>query len=159
MSRFKSAAYLCLSSSLLLAAACHRHGRGDGPEYSDGSVDSAEVGDGGLCFLDAISPSECGATTVVINGRLNFCPRIALEITPLHAALQQGILVTSQTVDPEGDAFSLDWSAEPDGHFDRDDAARTYYRCASLGRKTLRVVASDEHGCESSEQVEVSCVE
>lgn len=98
------------------------------------------------------------ASRVAVQGKLNFCPKISLEASPLQALLAQRITLMSYVVDPEGEQVALRWTVEPDGTFDNASAPATYFRCESVGSKLLRLHAVDQLGCGSSSSVEVSCV-
>ena len=93
-----------------------------------------------------------------IIATINYCPHVALEATPLSAFVHGGIRVLSQSVDPEGDATTLVWSAEPDGAFVNPAWRMTEYRCASAGTKTIFLQVRDAPGCRSTGQVSVTCV-
>jgi hypothetical protein len=93
-----------------------------------------------------------------IVATINYCPHVALEATPLSAFVHGTIRVLSQSVDPEGDATTLVWSAEPDGIFVNPAWRMTEYRCASTGTKTIFLQVRDAPGCRATGQVEVTCV-
>ena len=73
--------------------------------------------------------------------------------------LDKSVMISGAIDDPEGGTVSQEWSAEPDGTFDLSSPPLVFYLCESIGRKTLTLIASDEQGCESSEVIEVSCMD
>ena len=121
----------------------------------------------------SVEPIEAGSATCPASGcpdagdgpdgaqlqlEVNNCPRVALDVTPVRALLDQPVRVSSRSEDADGDALSYEWLAEPDGDYADPSEPATDYLCESLGRKTLQLLATDEHGCEASAEVEVSCV-
>jgi hypothetical protein len=102
------------------------------------------------------------STPLLVQGQIiatiNHCPHVALEATPLRAFAHGEIRVLSQSVDPEGDATTLVWSAEPDGVFVNQTWRMTEYRCASAGTKTIHLQVRDAPGCRATGQVAVTCV-
>ncbi|MDB4991420.1 MAG: hypothetical protein JWN04_6598 [Myxococcaceae bacterium] len=152
MFRLTSASQLSLSGVLLLAAACGHHGHHE----HDAAVDPSTGDDAGVC-RDASCGSP-GATGVVVRADFNQCPRMAMEVSPIQAYLDQPIMVTSHVVDPENDALTFEWTSEPDSTFEAPDAPVTYFHCDSIGRKTIHLAATDARGCEVDGDVEVSCV-
>jgi hypothetical protein len=150
MSRLQSVLPFAVSGALLLASACHHKPRHD----RDASTHPAGSDAG------CVDPNDTRCTDgVLIRASINACPQAAFSATPIQARLEQPIIVNSRTVDPEGDALSFAWSAEPDGKFDNPGAPATYYRCASLGRKTLTFQIGDDYDCESTAIGEVNCVD
>ena len=152
MSLLKSVVPFGVCGALLVSSACHHKPR----HRRDASTDPVGGSDAGLCGADASNGCTNG---IFINASLNTCPRASFGATPTQARLEQPILVMSRTVDPEGDRLTFAWSAEPDGKFDDPGAPSTYYRCESLGRKTLRFEISDDYDCDSMIEGEVNCVD
>lgn len=151
MSRLRSAAILTVCSTLAPAAAC-KGGKGH-ESFTD------PVLDGGACpESECPDAGEEGPDGALLEVELNNCPHVALEVAPARALVDQPIRVISKAEDADGDALSYEWLAEPDGEFDEQTVPLTSYRCQSLGRKTLRLVATDERGCEADQELEVSCV-
>ena len=93
-----------------------------------------------------------------IVATINHCPHVMLEATPVTAFVHGAIRVVSQSVDPEGDATTLVWSARPDGAFVNPAWRMTEYRCASEGTKTIHLRVRDAPGCHATGQLEVTCV-
>lgn len=151
---FTSATYLGLSSALLFAVACHHHHHRDGEH--DSSTDPATASDAGTC-------SDVGCTThgnnVLIHGEFNSCPVVAMEVTPIQTFMDQPVMVTSHTVDPDGDALHFEWTSDPDSSFETSDAPVTLFHCESIGRKTLHLTVTDARGCHASDDIEVSCID
>jgi hypothetical protein len=109
-------------------------------------------------FLRAGSPAVLQQTQQQIVAKVNHCPHVTLEATPLSAFVHGEIRVLSQSVDPDGDATGLVWSAEPDGTFANPEWRMTEYRCASAGAKTLVLHVHDALGCRSSGRAQVTCI-
>ena len=151
---FTPATYLGLSSALLFAAACHHHHNRGGDH--DPSTDPSSASDAGAC-------SDAGCTgpgnNVLIHGEFNSCPVVAMEITPIQTFMDQPVMVTSHSVDPDGDALRFDWSSDPDSSFEQPDAPVTLFHCESIGRKTLHLSVTDARGCQASDDIQVSCID
>lgn len=153
MSVRKSAIRFGLCSCLVLSWGC-RHGH----PRRDAATDPSTESDAAVCDFDAGATPVCTGT-VDLQTRVNFCPRLALAVTPTQTLMDQGVQVSSGAVDPENDPITFEWTAEPDGRFDDPSAGATIYRCDSMGRKTLTLVANDGPDCDVDDTVEVSCVD
>ena len=94
----------------------------------------------------------------VLQATLNHCPHVTLEATPVLAYTFQQVRVHSMSFDPEGDALTYEWTARPDGTFASSRAILTAYQCRSEGVKHIAVRVSDERGCTSTREVQVTCV-
>jgi hypothetical protein len=94
-----------------------------------------------------------------IQVRVNTCPKISLMATPTRVAPDGRVLLTASVFDAEGDAVMQDWLADPDGTLDPSMDPNVFYSCESIGRKTITVIATDALGCESMEELEVSCID
>jgi hypothetical protein len=151
MSLLKSARRLSVVCLLLVPASC----RGGGKHHPRDAATDPSTPDGGVQCSAEAAEEGCG---VVIRGEFNQCPRVSFEASPVQTRLDQGVLVSSMSVDPEGDALSFQWAAEPDGHFDDPAALMTNYRCESIGRKTIQLTVLDARGCDSQGELEVTCV-
>ena len=151
---FTSTIHLGLSGALLFAVACHHHHRNEG--LHDSSTDPVSASDAGTC-----SDVGCGpqGNNVVIHGEFNSCPVVAMEITPIQTFVDQPVMVTSHSKDPDGDALRFEWTSEPDSAFEQPDAAASLFHCESIGRKTVRLSVTDARGCEAHDSIEVSCVD
>ena len=146
---------LGLFGALLTTSGCHHHRHRDEPK--DSSLDPVGAADGGVCTaLDG--SCRPGASDIVVTGAFNNCPTKGAFVTPLQVFLDQPVMVISSAVDPDADLLTYEWTAEPDGHFDKLTAPATFYRCDSIGRKTLLLTVDDGRGCSIDEEVEVSCV-
>lgn len=151
---FTSATHLGLCSALLFAAACHHHHHRDGEH--DSSTDPASASDAGAC-----SDVGCGSpgNNVLIHGEFNSCPVVAMEISPIQTFIDQAVMVTSHSVDPDGDALHFAWTSDPDSSFEQPDAAATMFHCESIGRKTVHLTVTDARGCQASDDIQVSCID
>jgi hypothetical protein len=89
---------------------------------------------------------------------VDFCSRAWIEVTPSSGVLDQNVSVRARAKDSERNGLNATWMSDPDGTFADAAAATTTYHCDSLGRKTLRMIAEDDRGCDSEGKVEINCV-
>ncbi|HEY6879401.1 MAG TPA: hypothetical protein VI299_15345 [Polyangiales bacterium] len=134
---------ICVLSAL--STGCHGHGRTD----YDGGIDPASE----LCRRNADS---CKGG---IQLRINTCPRVDLLATPARIAPNGLSMITAAVFDAEGNSVTSEWFGDPDGTLDISALPTAYYRCESIGRKTITVVVKDEFECETMEQIEITCVD
>jgi hypothetical protein len=140
-------------AGLLLVTGCRGHGHGK--PNRDAAVDPSTGRDAAVSCSAAAADEGCG---VVIHGEFNQCPRVSFDASPIQVSMTRAVTVSSMSVDPEGDALSYQWTAEPDGEFDDASGLLTQYHCQSMGRKTLQLTVLDARGCDSQGELEVTCV-
>lgn len=108
-------------------------------------------------FSSVAAHSDVGGTSV--RGTLNHCPHVTVEVTPLLAYTFQYVQVHAMSSDPEGDALTFQWTADPlDGRFANPNAVLTGYVCGSEGDKRLSVRVTDARGCAVTRHVKITCV-
>jgi hypothetical protein len=151
VSSVRSLSVCLLAAFGSLASACH----GGKSQHLDAGVDPISE----LCKKAPFASSEQCKGRILVSGQLNTCPKISLEASPLQVELDKSVMISGAVDDPEGGSVTQEWSAEPDGTFDLASSPTVFYLCESIGRKTLTLIASDEQGCESSEVIEVSCMD
>lgn len=145
MRTIQTASTLSICVLAALTAGCHGRGRND---YDAGTDPAAAA-----CRHD---PNACKGG---IQIRLNSCPRISLFATPTRIAPNGQAMLTASFLDAEGDDVTSEWYGDPDGIVDVSMLPTAFYKCESIGRKTITVVATDEYDCETMDQIEISCVD
>lgn len=140
---------ICILASLM--ASCHGKGRRD--RVVDAGADPASI----LCEKEPFKSTEACKGGIVIQ--LNTCPVINLTATPLRVAPGQRVTLTGTFLDAEANMVTSEWMADPDGILEVTSPTDAFYTCESIGRKMITVIATDEFDCESSELLEVTCID
>ena len=153
MSIAKPAVYLSLFGLLVIASACTR----PRTPRVDGSVPPLPQ-DAGVPLPCQFGSSDGGACSGAAMLDVDFCDRAWIEVTPSSGVLNQNLSVRARAKDSERNGLNVMWMADPDGTFADAAAATTTFHCATLGRKTLHMVAEDNRGCDSEGKVEIHCV-
>jgi hypothetical protein len=153
MSIAKPTVYLCLSGLLVFLSACS----GPAKPPLDGSVDPIKK-DSGSPAPCQFGVSDSGACNGATQLDVDFCDRAWVEVTPEPGILNQDVSVRARAKDPDRNGLHVTWMADPDGTFADAEAATTTFHCTTLGRKTLRMVAVDDRGCDSQAMLEMNCV-
>ena len=139
---------ICLLAALMASCRGSRHRRS-----TDAGTDPASD----LCLSEPFKSTEACKGGVIIQ--LNTCPVISLTATPLRVAPTERVSLSGTFVDAEANMVEAEWMADPDGTLDVSTPSSVFYTCESIGRKTITVFATDEHDCESSKMIEVTCID
>ncbi len=148
MPKILSRLSVCTLAALMLSCGKHRH-----HTPTDASVDPSSD----PCSRPPLQGTDRCKGAIQVE--LNTCPMISMTATPLVIAPGTRVLLMASFFDAEGDAVTQEWFADPDGKLDMSDAPKIYFDCESIGRKTITLVATDEHDCANMDSVEVVCVD
>jgi hypothetical protein len=95
---------------------------------------------------------------VQITGDLSYCAEITLSVVgPTQLALGASAALVGHAQSADETTFSFAWSASA-GQLSHAKAAETSYTCTSRGLHTLRLTATDRHGCDAEIQVSITCL-
>ena len=111
-----------------------------------------------MVMLNCKRPTGLGG--VRVNGKFNVCAELAkVVVSPLQTSLGNEIDLSAQTIDVEGDAVTIVWSATG-GSIADSNAAETTYTCGEVGQQSITVTVSDDDFdyCMDSWAVPVTCV-
>ena len=112
-----------------------------------------------MVMLNCKLPARLGG--VRVNGKFNVCAELAkVIVSPLQTSVGNDIDLSAQTVDVEGDAVTIVWSATG-GSIADSNAADTTYTCGEVGQQSITVTVSDDEFefCMDDWTVAVTCVE
>ena len=119
---------------------------------------SAEVATEVQVMLGCKRGSRFGS--VRVNGELNVCADLIKAITsPLQTSIANGLILSAEGSDEEGDPVAYRWRASG-GSLSDPSAAVTTYTCEVAGEQTVEVEVSDDgfEYCVDSWIVDVTCV-
>ncbi|MGB8223183.1 MAG: hypothetical protein WCF10_11395, partial [Polyangiales bacterium] len=112
-----------------------------------------------MVFLNCKRPTRLGG--VRVNGKFNICAELSkVVVSPLQTSVGNNIDLSAQTIDVEGDAVAIMWSATG-GSIGDSSAAQTTYTCGEVGQQSITVTVSDDdfEYCMADWTVAVTCVE
>jgi cysteine-rich repeat protein len=133
------------------SAVCGNGKRERGEACDDGNRASGD-GCSRRCAREATVSIDAG--TVVDQ-----CPHLeSYAASPLQTAVGTYVTLTAAVTDPEGDPWSVRWTASAGNVVLTPEPARAEYRCTVEGRHTLTLTVTDGRHCAQTEQVEVTCV-
>jgi cysteine-rich repeat protein len=129
----------------------------------DGHLERAEECDDGNDQSGDGCSAECtleGAVAIDGGVEPNVCPRIeSYSVGPLETAVGSSITLSAAVVDPEGDPWSLSWTASTGSVVASSDSLQAEYQCTVAGQHTLTLSLAGSANCEAeTKQIEVRCV-
>jgi cysteine-rich repeat protein len=122
-----------------------------GEECDDGN-DQPNDGCSAECALEGLVAIDAGVEP-------NTCPRIdSYSVGPLETAVGSSITLAASVVDPEGDPWSLSWTASAGSVVASSDSLHAEYQCTVAGDHTLTLSLAGSEHCEGeTREIQVRC--